>query len=324
MTARTPSALLGALLLCLGLLAGCGGGSTDEPGDAAPSTPGTSSPANAQRGDQGADQPSGPHPVLAAAVEDGPVRPTSPRQAAQQIRVAEQAITSPRTSPEVLAAAGKVQQLAYRELGSRPAWDAAVRRALPRRLHRVVELNVSARRELRSMHPASTLSDTLPAWRIVEPAPAPRLMRFYRQAERTFGVDWEVLAAVNLVETVFGRIRGTSVAGAQGPMQFMPATWEAYGKGNVDNPRDAIMAAGRYLSAMGFADDRSTALRRYNNSQAYVDAVLAHAEVMKQRPRAFFGYHQWDVWFLTSKGEVMLPVGYEETEPVPVEEHLDE
>lgn len=320
MTARTPATLVCALLLCLGLLAGCGGEGADEPGDAAPSTPGTSPPADTR----GAEEAAGPHPVLAAALEDGPVRPASARQVARQLQAAEQAIANPRTSPEVLAAAGKVQQLAYRELGSRPAWDAAVRRALPRGLHGVVDLNVRARRELRSMHPTSTLSDTLPAWRIVEPAPARRLMRFYREAEREFGVDWEVLAAVNLVETVFGRIRGTSVAGAQGPMQFMPPTWEAYGRGDVDDPRDAIMAAGRYLDAMGFASDRNTALRRYNNSQAYVDAVLAHAAVMRQRPRAFLGYHQWDVWFLTSKGEVMLPVGYEETEPVPVGKYLDE
>lgn len=325
MTPQIPTALLGALLLCLGLLAGCGGGSSDDPDRAAPSTPGTSTPAGAEDSEeQGSDKPSGPHPVLAAAMEDGPVRPTRPRQAAQMIRVAEQAIADPKTPPEVLATAGKVQQLAYRELGSRPGWDAAVRRALPQRLHRVVDLNVTARRQLRSMHPSSTLSDTLPAWRIVEPAPARKLKRFYLAAEREFGVDWEVLAAVNLVETVFGRIRGTSVAGAQGPMQFMPGTWDAYGKGDVNDPRDAIMAAGRYLSAMGFSSDRNTALRRYNNSQAYVDAVLAHAEVMRQRPRALLGYHQWDVWFLTSKGEVMLPVGYEETEPVPVEDFLDD
>ena len=319
MTTRA-TALLCAALLCLGLLAGCGGGDTaQEPDRAAPSTPGTSPAGDAR----GAEEPSGPHPVLAAAMADGPVRPTTARQAAAQIRVAERAVTDPATPPKVLAAAGKVQQLAYRELGGRPGWDKAVRQALPKRLHRVVELNVGARRRLRSMHPTSTLSDTLPAWRIVAPAPARRLKRLYRQAERRFGVDWEVLAAVNLVETAFGRIRGTSTAGAQGPMQFMPATWDAYGKGDVNDPHDAIMAAGRYLSEMGFASDRNTALRRYNNSQAYVDAVLAHAEVMRMRPRALLGYHQWDVYFLTSKGEVVLPVGYEETEPVPVEELLD-
>ena len=67
------------------------------------------------------------------------------------------------------------------------------------------------------------LSSTLPAWRIVRPEPADELLDAYRDAEAEFGIPWKYLAAINLVETGIGRIRGTSIAGAQGPMQFMPA-----------------------------------------------------------------------------------------------------
>src|SRR5690606_25350337 len=125
--------------------------------------------------------------------------------------------------------------------------------------------NVAARIEFRGMH--TTLSDTLPAWRIVAPAPAEELLAHYREGEATFGVPWTVLAAVNLVETGMGRIRGTSVAGARGPMQFMPATWDAYGEGDIEDPHDAILAAARYLAANGGGrGDIDNALYRYNHS----------------------------------------------------------
>ena len=104
--------------------------------------------------------------------------------------------------------------------GPARAWDAAVRAGLPRSLRSVVRDNVASRREFRAMH--SELADTLPAWRIVAPAPAEDLLRYYKRGERAFGIGWEYLAAINLVETGMGRIRGTSVAGAQGPMQFLP------------------------------------------------------------------------------------------------------
>ena len=71
----------------------------------------------------------------------------------------------------------------------------------------------------------------LPAWRIIQPEPAANLLNYYRKAEAATGIEWEVLAAVNLVETGMGRIDGTSVANAQGPMQFLPTTWAEPGIG---------------------------------------------------------------------------------------------
>jgi hypothetical protein len=292
----------------------------ETPGErpaAGPSSPGTGEPPRPTTTETLV--PDGPRlaPALADAVRNGPRRARNPAEVVVQIVASEDAVADPRTGPEVLAAAGRLQQLAYRVLGTRPAWDDRVRAALPARLRRVVTDNVDVRREFRSMH--RRLSDTLPAWRIVRPAPARALRSHYQEAERRFGVDWEYLAAINLVETGMGRIRGTSTAGAQGPMQFIPSTWDAYGEGDVNSPRDAILAAGRFLRAQGFTRTGGIpgALYRYNNSSAYVRGVTGLAEVMKRRPRAFLGYYHWEIFFLTTRGDVHLPVGYSEHEPVP-------
>jgi membrane-bound lytic murein transglycosylase B len=175
------------------------------------------------------------------------------------------------------------------------------------------------------MHPTSPadLATELPAWRIVRPPPERVLLRSYREAERRFGVDWEYLAAINMVETAFGRIRGTSTAGAQGPMQFIPTTWDIYGAGgDIDDPHDAILAAGRLLSANGFARDRAGALWRYNNSWAYVRAITQHAEVMRRDPAQLRGYLGWQVYYLTRRGSVWLPEGYAHQRPVPLRAYL--
>lgn len=169
-----------------------------------------------------------------------------------------------------------------------------------------------------------TLSDALPAWRIVEPPPAEELLSYYQEAEAAFGVPWHILAAVNLVETGMGRIRGVSVAGAQGPMQFMPATWAAFGDGgDVNDYRDAIMGAARYLAHNGGGrGEIDNALWNYNHSDRYVRGVKHYASVMEQDPNAYRGYHQWEIVYLSTMGDVWLPVGYESEARVPVAEHL--
>jgi Transglycosylase SLT domain len=127
--------------------------------------------------------------------------------------------------------------------------------------------------------------------------PAGVLLRHYRRAQRRFGVPWPVLAAVNFVESAFGRMRSNSFAGAQGPMQFIPSTWAAYGMGgDVRDPRDAIMGAANYLRASGAPGDLRGALYAYNPSSLYVDAVLAYANRIRRDTRSYFAYYSWQVY----------------------------
>lgn len=174
------------------------------------------------------------------------------------------------------------------------------RRAWPL-LGREARETLAARRRLVSLTPPTRLPPS--AFRIGPAAPAASLQRWYREAERRFGVDWEVLAAVNFVESGFGRLRSASSAGAQGPMQFLPATWRVYGLGgNVHDPHDAILGAANYLRASGAARDLRRALYAYNHSTRYVDAVVRFAAQMRRDERSYFAYHSWQVFIKTPNG----------------------
>jgi membrane-bound lytic murein transglycosylase B len=140
-------------------------------------------------------------------------------------------------------------------------------------------------------------------------------------------VPWTVLAAVHLVESRMGRIMGLSSAGAQGPMQFLPATWARYGLGgDVWNTRDAIFGAANYLAVNGAADGTDArldnALYRYNNDNRYVRGVRHYAAVMHADERAYQGYHAWQVYYRTHVGGFILPTGYELPRIMSVEEWL--
>jgi len=239
---------------------------------------------------------------------DPPVAGSDPDALALQIVTAERAIRDPRVTGVDLAWFGHLQQLTYRRLAARPEWHDAVLGGLPADIRAAATANADATADLRAtVVPGADLPTT---WRIVEPAPLDDLARYYREAEAEFGIPWSYLAAIHLVETRMGRIRGTSVAGAQGPMQFMPATWERYGEGDVNSDRDAIRAAARYLRANGAPGSMANALFRYNQSQRYVRAVTAYAEVMRAEPDTYRGYYQWQVYYLTTRGDILLPVGY--------------
>lgn len=136
------------------------------------------------------------------------------------------------------------------------------------------------------------------------PPPPLRLRAWYAQAQRRFGVPWNVLAAVNFVESAFGKLRNDSVAGAQGPMQFMPATWRAYGLGgDVHDAHDAILGAANYLHANGAPGRLRDALYHYNPSPLYVDAVVRYARRIGRDPNAFLAYYAWSVFVRTTEGE---------------------
>jgi soluble lytic murein transglycosylase-like protein len=137
--------------------------------------------------------------------------------------------------------------------------------------------------------------------------PARVLLRHYRDAEQRFGVSWRVLAAVNFVESAFNKLRNKSTAGARGPMQFIPSTWDAYGLGgDIDDPRDAIMGAANYLQASGAPGNYKGALYAYNPSDAYVKAVLNYARRIRRERHRYFAFHSWQVFVNTPDGIVRI------------------
>jgi murein DD-endopeptidase MepM/ murein hydrolase activator NlpD len=119
----------------------------------------------------------------------------------------------------------------------------------------------------------------------------PFLLPIYQAAGAQYGVRWELLAAINEIESDFGRNTNVSSAGAVGWMQFMPATWRRYGvDANADgrrdpyNPVDAIFAAARYLKAAGVAEDPRRAVFAYNHADWYVDDVVGRARLIGRLP----------------------------------------
>jgi membrane-bound lytic murein transglycosylase B len=140
-----------------------------------------------------------------------------------------------------------------------------------------------------------------PRVRVANAAPASTLRAAYDAAQQRFGVDW--LAAVNFVESAFGRVRSASEAGARGPMQFLPATWREYGLGgDIDDPADAIMAAANSLHRAGASESLDRALYAYNHSDDYVRAVKRFAARMRADERAFRTYYAWQVFVRTAGG----------------------
>jgi hypothetical protein len=124
----------------------------------------------------------------------------------------------------------------------------------------------------------------------------PFLLSIYQAAGIEYGVRWEVLAAINEIETDYGRNLNVSTAGAVGWMQFLPSTWKTYGvDANGDrrkdpyNPVDAIFAAARYLKAAGADDDLRGAIFAYNHADWYVDSVLMRARLIGGLPANLVG-----------------------------------
>ena len=288
-------------------LVGCADSSAPTP--AAPTGASSTAPAPVTLLDE-ATGPAGAQPQLSA----------DPAQLADDLVADEQALRDPSTPEPALQAAARRQQAAYRAIGNHSEWDTIARPRIPPSLLTIYDLNVDARRQLTAM---AEVRDTVPAWRVVAPPPADELLGHYRESEAASGVGWNYLAAINLIETRLGSVVGPSSAGAQGPMQFLPSTFSAYGDGgDIHSPHDSIMAAGRYLAANGFTDDRDHAIYRYNHAQQYVRAVDDYAAVLAADPAAFTGYYRWDVYLKTTTGDLLLPIGYASDTPVPVNEYI--
>ena len=261
--------------------------------------------------------------AVAAVQRRYPSVPAQPKAAADLLESVEAALRDPSTAKADLPDLGHQQQVIYRVLSKDAVRSTEVVAALPLRWRSVAERHLAARREFLRMSRGRGPS-TLPAWRIIPPEPAEQLISYYKKAEASTGIEWEVLAAVNLVETGMGRIDGVSVANAQGPMQFLPTTWTepGIGAGDIRDPHDAIQAAARYLVRRGGLKDIRRGLWGYNNSDYYGRAVLLYASLIKDDPRAYTGLYHWEIHFNAAASDLWLPVGYNQPRPIAVKDYL--
>lgn len=232
---------------------------------------------------------------------DAPI-PTGPTALAERLRTTEAELgratgawvrTGDDAAPEDVTLLALDQQRILRLLARRPELTQRVLRRQPAGRRRAARRILAAMRDIRRLNAGFPPHDV----RTGAAEPARELLSHYRAAQRRFGVGWHVLAAVNLVESQFGRLRNASVSGAQGPMQFIASTWAAYGMGgDIRDPRDAIMGAANYLHASGAPRSYARALHAYNPSSLYVNAVLSYARVIARRPTAFYELYAWQVY----------------------------
>lgn len=241
--------------------------------------------------------------AVIALVGCGDAEATSPQKIADQISQNDAALrqaidgwrapgdppSNPAPADVVRGAATLQDQISF--LGDHPNLTARV----------VPLLDGSVRGEIRRLYAARRALLRLSAGsrhkklKLGQRPPLADLVSFYDEADRRFGIGAHYLAAIHLVETKFGRVVNNSVAGAQGPMQFIPSTWRIYGHGgDIRDPHDAILAAARLLRANGAPRRYGPALRAYNPSDLYVDAVTRYAREIARDPYAIYYLYTWE------------------------------
>ena len=125
----------------------------------------------------------------------------------------------------------------------------------------------------------------------------PFLLPLYQAAGIEYGVRWEVLAAINEIETDYGRNLNVSTAGAaRAGCSSCPRRGSSTASTPTRtasripyNPADAIFATARYLKAAGAEQDLRKAIFAYNHADWYVDSVLMRARLIGGLPSNFVG-----------------------------------
>jgi len=192
--------------------------------------------------------------------------------------------------PEVVGPARFLEDVA-RLLAGHPNLAVATIGLLPPALASEIRELTRAARDLRKLSGGTPPREL----KVGEPKPLADLVGFYGAAKRRYGIGPHYLAAIHLVESKFGRVKSNSVAGAKGPMQFIPSTWRIYGRGgNIKDDHDAILAAGNLLRDSGAPRSYSRALYSYNPSRLYVAAVQRYAKLIVRDPYALYFLYCWD------------------------------
>jgi len=282
--------------ICLAVLLACLAGCGDE---RPPERAAAPTPTNEPQAPAPLPRPGAPLPREPAALA-GALATTTRSLRAEIERWTAEGDPSSGPPPEAVTLLALHQQRIYRLIAPRRRLGDRVLALLPASVAGEARDTVRARRALIAIPPSG---NRRPRISTGEAEPAGALLAHYREAQRRFGVRWHVLAAVNFVESAFGRLRNESTAGARGPMQFMPATWRAYGLGgDIRDPHDAILGAANYLHASGAPRDDRGALFHYNHSPQYVSAILHFARRIRRDPRTFYAYYAWQVYVGTPKG----------------------
>lgn len=314
------------------VIAACGGAERAESTELDIPSPSTTTPTTttetiAKQASSESFAPSPPTTVL-RAFNGRPVPRTvdNADDAASLFIEVERALRVDGQSVQDYADIGHTEQVLIRSIMRNPEWIEPFRAALPEDLLAVADLHITARTELGLLHTGGGPPlENIPAWEIIEPEPFDLLVGHYRTAGEATGIEWQILAGINLIETGMGRIDGVSTAGAQGPMQFLPTTWDEVSEGgDIESPADAIGGAARYLVQRGGLDDIEKGLWGYNNSDHYVNAVLAYAELVRLDERALRGFYNWEIYVGTEAGTLWLPVGFRTEEPRSAIEFLAE
>jgi membrane-bound lytic murein transglycosylase B len=133
--------------------------------------------------------------------------------------------------------------------------------------------------------------------RFLSSEPVDALLGYYQAAGAASGIDWTHLAAINYIESDFGRTLGPSAAGALGPMQFLPSTWaEVGGGGDIMSPHDSIFGAARFLRRAGAPGDYHAAIFSYNNDNDYVEGVQRLAAAIRADPLWLSRLYYWNTY----------------------------
>jgi hypothetical protein len=238
-------------------------------------------------------------PIL-SIVDNGPIAPApAPAEPEKDLAPTDAPVAGNQTQQETTGkSTRKAGRLDAADATHSPAGDTASNRAVVRK--------ATTQRQA-----DGTPTEANPTYSFALPGPAPVgvpnffidkfrippfLLPIYQAAGIQYGVRWEILAAINEIETDYGRNTNVSSAGALGWMQFMPATWKTYGtdansdgKRDPYNPVDAIFAAARYLKAAGAEQDIKKAIFSYNHADWYVDSVLMRARLIGGLPADLVG-----------------------------------